>query len=171
MSYSVEDERDFVDEAISLWTEEVPELDTSGKQITGRILRLAEFINERMNGVLHEHGIKYGTYAILATLRASGAPYAMTPKSLQATLVVSSGGLSNQIARLEAKGLVTREVDPSDGRGVLVRLTREGCALADRTMPPQASAERDFVRMLSAEERQQLEDLLRRVLLLNSIHR
>ncbi|MER5172964.1 MarR family transcriptional regulator [Thioclava sp. GXIMD2076] len=168
MAYSVDEERDFVDEAISLWTEEVPYLDTSGKQITGRILRLAEAVNDRMNGVLHGHGIKYGTYAILATLRASGAPYAMTPKSLQATLVVTSGGLSNQIARLEAKGLVTREVDPSDGRGVLVKLTPEGCALADRTMPPQAQAERDFVRMLSPEERQQLENLLRRVLLLNA---
>lgn len=171
MTYSVQDERDFLDEAISLWTTEVPELDTSGKQITGRILRLAEFINDRMNGVLHEHGIKYGTYAILATLRASGEPYTMTPKSLQGTLVVTSGGLSNQIARLEAKGLVTREVDPSDGRGVLVKLTDQGKALADRTMPPQAATERDFIRMLSPEERQQLENLLRRVLLINSVHR
>lgn len=171
MSHPIDQEPDFVDSAISLWTEELPELDTSGKQITGRILRLAEFITDQMNDVMHPHGIKYGTYAILATLRASGAPYAMTPKALQTTLVVTSGGLSNQIARLEAKGLVSREVDPSDGRGVLVRLTREGQALADRTMPPQAAAERDFVRMLTPEERQNLEDLLRRVLLVNSLRR
>ena len=158
-----------VDAAISLWTEEVPALDTSGKQITGRILRLADRIHERMNAVLQEHGLKYGTYAILATLRASGAPFELTPKALQATLVVTSGGLSNQIARLERQGLVSRDGDPVDGRGVRVRLTEAGRALADRTMPLQAAAERDFVRMLAPGQRQDLENLLRQVLLVNTL--
>ncbi|MTH66672.1 MarR family winged helix-turn-helix transcriptional regulator [Paracoccus shanxieyensis] len=171
MTYSVDDEPDFVDSAVGLWTNEVPQLDTRGKHITNRILRLAEVVTNRMNDVTQSCGIKYSTYAILATLRASGEPFELTPKALQALLVVSSGGLSNQLARIEAMGLIRRSEDPSDGRGVRVSLTLAGRALADQTMPVQAAAELDFIRMLSEDERETLERLLRRVLLVNSIPR
>lgn len=66
----------------------------------------------------------------------------MTPTQLQNTLLVSSGGISNLIRRIEGEGLVICETDPSDGRGVLVSPTEKGIQLADQTMPLQAAAER-----------------------------
>lgn len=171
MNYRLDEDDDLVGAGIRLWHDEVPHLDTSGKEITGRILRLSDMILERMNMVTHEFGVKYPTYGILATLRANGAPYEMTPKMLQSTLFVTSGGLSNQLARLEAKGLLERADDPSDGRGVRVRLTAEGIALADRIMPVQSAAEVDFVQMLRPEEREVLRKLLSRVMTLNAARR
>ena len=171
MTYRLEDEDDIVASGIRLWHDELPQLDTSGKQITGRIIRLADMILNRMNDVTHDFGLKYATYAILATLRASGAPFEMTPKVLQSTLFVTSGGLSNQLTRLEQNGLISRMDDPSDGRGVRVRLTEKGCALADRIMPVQSAAEVEFIRMLTPEEHAILAKLLSRILLLNAARR
>lgn len=169
MSYLVEDERDIADAGIALWNDERPEIDTSGKAITGRILRLSEIILDRMNETTQKFGVKYSTYAIIATLRASGEPYRMTPKSLQATLLISSGGLSNLLRRIEEQGYVRRSIDPLDGRGVLVELTPAGFALSEETMPVQAATERNMVRMLSEDEQKVLVDLLRRMVLVNSI--
>lgn len=169
MSYVVEDERDIADAGIGLWNEERPEIDTSGKAITGRILRLNEIILDRMNETTQKFGVKYSTYAIIATLRASGPPYRMTPKSLQATLLITSGGLSNLLRRIEEQGYVRRSIDPQDGRGVIVELTPAGFNLSEEAMPVQAETERNMVRMLSEDEQKILVDLLRRMVLVNSM--
>ena len=169
MAYEIDNEQDLADHGIAWWNSERPEIDTSGKEITGRLMRLGEMAGERMNATIQRFGVKYPTYAILATLRASGPPYAMTPKTLQATLLVSSGGLSNQLARIEKQGFIQRVEDPSDGRGVRVELTPSGMALTEEAMPAQAATELAFVRMLSEEERATLEQLLRKVLVVNSI--
>ena len=162
-----ENERDVADVGIGYWQNEKPEIDCHGKPITGRILALGEIIEDSMNNALRGHGLRYSTYAIIATLRAVGPPYQMTPTQLQNTLLVSSGGISNLIRRIEGEGLVIRETDPSDGRGVLVSLTEKGIQLADQTMPLQAAAERHLVRMFAEDERAIITKLLRRMLLMN----
>ena len=169
MSYLVDDEQDIADAGIGLWNEERPEIDTSGKAITGRILRLNEIILDRMNETTQKFGVKYSTYAVIATLRASGEPYRMTPKALQSTMLISSGGLSNLMRKIEEQGYIRRSIDPKDGRGVLVELTPEGFALCEEAMPVQAATERNMVRMLSEEEQKTLVDLLRRMVLVNSM--
>lgn len=163
----LDQERDVTDRGIALWAAEKPELDCSGKAITGRIMALSEIVIDAMNGSLRDLGIRYSSYAIIATLRASGAPYKLSPKQLQNTLIFSSGGISNLIRRVEQEGLITRETDPTDGRGVLVALTPTGIALADRAMPVQAEAEQHLIRMLSPEEQEVMTNLLRRMLLMN----
>ncbi len=169
MQFEIEKEKDIVDNGIAWWSVERPELDTSGKQVTGRLMRLGEMVVGRMRTVSAQFGIKQSTHAILCTLRASGPPYSMTPKKLQATLLVTSGGLSNQLAQIERQGFIRRVEDPSDGRGVRVELTDEGVALTDLTMPAQSKLELEFIRMLSEEERSTLERLLRKLLIINSI--
>lgn len=163
----LDQERDVVDRGIALWDAEKPELDCSGKAITGRILSLSEIVEQAMNASLRDLGIRYSSYAIIATLRAVGAPYKMSPGQLQNTLVFSSGGISNLIRRVEKEGYITRETDPSDGRGVLVALTPSGIDLADRAMPLQAAAELHLIRMLTPEEQAVMTNLLRRMLVMN----
>lgn len=68
--------------------------------------------------------------------RASkGEPFALrhlakhgpsTPSQLAAALKVSSGRVSAVLGSLERKGYITREIDPHDRRGILVRLTDAG---------------------------------------------
>lgn len=41
-------------------------------------------------------------------------------------VMLSSGGLTRLVGRLEQRGLVRRDPDPADGRGFVVSLTRAG---------------------------------------------
>jgi DNA-binding MarR family transcriptional regulator len=47
---------------------------------------------------------------------------------------VTSGAITNRIARLEARGWVRRDFDPADRRQVLVTLTQEGVRRIDRLL-------------------------------------
>ena len=155
---------DVVSRGMAQWRAERPDIDSSGKAVVGRLLHLEGLIMEAANAALAPHGLKFQEYGVLATLRVQGAPYCMTPSQLQAALLFTSGGLSNLIKRLEINGWVQRTDDPNDGRGVLVSLTAKGRRLADRTMPEHANTELRLVRMLTAREREQLAQLLARMM-------
>jgi len=155
---------DVVGQGIAQWRAERPDLDSSGKSVVGRLLHIEGVIIEAVNAALARHGLKYQEYAVLATLRVSGAPYRMTPSTLQRKMLFTSGGLSNLLKRLEASGWVRRGNDPSDGRGVLVSLTPAGKRLADTAMPDHAEAELKLVGMFSAAERASLAQLLARMM-------
>lgn len=161
-------DRDLVGRGIAQWRNERPDIDSSGKAVVGRLLRLEEVILRNINEALAPHGIKYQAYAVLATLRVAGAPYRLTPSRLQSTLLFSSGGLSNLLKRLEHDGLVRRNGNPQDGRGVLVSLTAKGRGLADRAMPDHANAELQLLEMFSAKERHALSGLLSRMMVDNA---
>ncbi|VTU45680.1 Multiple antibiotic resistance protein MarR (plasmid) [Variovorax sp. PBL-E5] len=154
------EKNDLVGRGIALWASERPDLDSSGKAVVGRLIRLEEVVLRSLNAVLQPFGLKYQEYAVLATLRVSGPPYRLTPSRLQATLLFTSGGLSNLLKRLERDGLVRRSTDPRDGRGVLVRLTARGQRLADEAMPRHAAAELRLLRMFEPQERAALARLL-----------
>jgi len=155
---------DLVGRGIAQWRAERPDLDSSGKEIVGRLLHLEGVVLQAVNSALTLHGLKYLEYAVLATLRVSGTPYCMTPSQLQARLLFTSGGLSNLLKRLELNGWIQRTDDPNDGRGVLVSLTTKGRRLADRAMPDHARAELRLLRMFSLEEREQFAQFLARMM-------
>lgn len=158
---------DIADIGIGYWRKERPEIDCSGKAITARILHLSEMMLTAMNANLNRFGIKYSSYAIIATLRSVGKPYSLSPTQLQNTLMITSGGVSNLIRKVESAGYVRRQVDPNDGRGVVVELTDLGFKLTEDTMVAQAEMERHLVRMFSADEQELLIQLLRRMLVVN----
>ena len=142
------------------WRNERPDIDSTGKSVVGRLLRLEEILLRTLNAALQPFGMKYQEYAVLATLRVAGAPYQLTPSQLTNTLLFTSGGLSNLLKRLEQAGLIKRHDDPEDGRGVLVRLTPKGKRLADAAMPKHAGAELHLVRMFDDAQRDTLAHLL-----------
>ncbi|MEJ8573614.1 MarR family transcriptional regulator [Microbaculum marinum] len=158
---------DIVGRGMAQWRHERPDIDCSGKAIVGRILRLQDVILRGVNSALERHGLRYPSYAVLATLRASGAPYRMSPSRLKETLLLTSGGTSNLLSRLESIGWIRRLADPRDGRGVIVELTDSGRELADRAMRDHAAMERALVAMFTEEEQTQLAAMLSRMLVLN----
>ena len=158
---------DIVGRGMAQWRAERPDIDCSGKAVVGRILRLQDVILRSVNAALERHGLRYPSYAVLATLRASGEPFRMSPTRLRDTLLLTSGGISNLLARLERRGWIVRRADPGDGRAVIVELTEEGRRLADEAMPDHAEMERALVGMLSAPEQQALAAMLSRMLVTN----
>ena len=146
-------ETDRIGRGLKLWQRERPDLDSSGKAIVGRVLNLHEIFIARINRNLAPLGLRYPAYAVLATLRVSGAPYQMSPSELLDLVVLTSGGLSNLLRKLEQEGVIERKADDRDGRGVIVQLTAAGIELADQAMTRHAALERDLTASLSPESR------------------
>jgi DNA-binding MarR family transcriptional regulator len=71
--------------------------------------------------------------------------------------------MTNRIDRLTKKGLVERLPDPSDRRGVLVRLTEEGRDRADQALAGLLDQERAILAELSRAQRSELAALLRQL--------
>ncbi|AUT47624.1 MarR family winged helix-turn-helix transcriptional regulator [Achromobacter sp. AONIH1] len=159
---------DLIGRGIAQWRRERPDIDSSGKEVVGRLIRLEEVVLRAINASQAPHGLKYIEYAVLTTLRVDGAPYQLAPSQLQARLLCSSGGLSNILKRLETQGLVRRTTDKADRRGVLVTLTVKGKHLADKAMPAHAQAEQNLLAMFTPEERDTLARLLSRMLVVNA---
>lgn len=160
---------DRIGRGLKMWHREMPQIDSSGKAVVGRVLHLHQLIEEKINRNLSQFGLKYPSYAILATIRVSGAPYRMTPGELLSSIVLSSGGLSNLLRKLEAEGYVQRSGAEGDGRSVIVQLTEKGVSLAERAMAAHAELELEIIATLSTEERDDLAQLLSGLVAANNL--
>ena len=145
------------------WRTERPDEDASPMLVVGRIFRLAQLMDGPLLPLFAEAGLVNGEFDILAALRRAGRPYARTPRELQRAMMVTSGAITKQVDRLEAKGLVTRGPDPRDGRSRTVALTATGRRLVDRLLPIHLANERRLLSALSTDERDQLASLLGRL--------
>src|SRR5919108_2503251 len=156
-------ERDGVDAIIEAWEHERPELDHSPIGVIGRISRLARQIEQRLEVVYREHGLEPGWHDVLATLRRSGPRYQLRVSDFSGTLMLTSSGTTKRLDRLEQAGLIERSPDPQDRRGVVITLTKAGRELIDATTEAHLANERRLLASLSAAEREQLADLLRKL--------
>jgi len=71
--------------------------------------------------------------------------------------------MTNRLDKLERGGLVVRKPDPTDRRGVLLELTSAGRDRLDEFIELQAARERGLLEVLTADEQQELEKLLRKL--------
>ena len=156
-------ETDAVDAIREQWHRERPDLDTSPIGVIGRISRLCREIERRLEVGYSASGLEPGWYDVLATLRRAGPPYRLRPTDFAATLMLTTSGTTKRLDRLEAAGHITREPDPSDRRGVLIALTPQGRRLVDKASVRHMANERHILSGLSAAERHQLADLLRKL--------
>ena len=100
---------------------------------------------------------------MLSALRRAGAPYRLSPKQLLQQTLVSSGTMTNRIDRLVERGLVSRQTDPNDGRGILVEMRPAGLTRVDAAITRLVDAESVLLRSLPAAEQKRLADLLRKL--------
>ncbi len=156
---------DPVDAIIEQWSEVRPDLDTSAMAVFGRIHRLSRAMGDRMEKVYGALGIGRGEFDVLATLRRSGEPYTLSPRQLSATLMLTTGGMTGRLDKLERAGLLRRSPDPHDRRGLQVTLTEEGLTLVDRAVGAGLAVQTEALSALDAEQAGQLVGLLRELLL------
>lgn len=144
----------------------VPEHDTAGLAVTGRLLRLARLVEDRRGERLRELGLTPADYDVLATLRRRSGTRGLNPGDIQRAVMVTSGGMTKRLDRLQEAGLVERRPDPDDRRGVRIRLTRRGRTVIDRALRDLLAVERDLVAAAipADADRERLADLLRRLL-------
>ena len=74
--------------------------------------------------------------------------------------MMSSGGMTARLDRLEKAGLIERRPNPDDRRGTLVGLTRKGLALIDKLVTLHVENERNILACLTQAEQKELNRLL-----------
>lgn len=158
--------RDPVDAIVEQWAAERPDLDTTAMEVFGRVSRLARAMGDRMEKAYAGLGISRGEFDVLATLRRSGEPYALSPRQLSATLMLTTGGMTGRLDKLEGAGLLRRSPDPHDRRGLRVTLTEQGLALVEEAVGAGLAVQTEaLTAALDAGQAGQLADLLRELLL------
>lgn len=149
-----------IDAIVEQWAQERPDLDTAAMALLGRIERLAGALEERFRPTLERFGLTSADFDVLCTLRRAGRPYRLTPTELTRQTMVSAAGTTKRIARLEARGLVTRSPDPGDRRSSTVALTAAGRRLVDRAVTAHVADEQSAVAALTASQQRRLAELL-----------
>lgn len=158
-------EQDGVELILAQWARERPDLDVSPMGVVGRIFRLSHLLQQAVQEVFSSYGLHRGEFDVLATLRRAGKPHRLTPTGLSDALMVSSGGMTNRLDRLEKAGLVARQPDPGDRRGSLVGLTDEGFNLVDEAVTEHVANEQRLLSALVDAQQDELAALLRKLLL------
>jgi DNA-binding MarR family transcriptional regulator len=130
------------------------ELDAA-RQVREGVVRLAR----RLQSQRQEHGMSSTAVALLSRLYRDGTA---TPKALADAEGTQPQTLTRVIATLEEQGLITKHDDPSDGRQVLLSITRDGLGvlqqhaathtswLAEAMASELTPAEREIVRVAAS---------------------
>lgn len=155
---------DEVDRIIAAWQAEAPGLDTEPLAVLSRVSRLARHLDLARKRCFAAHGLEIWEFDVLAALRREGSPYELSPGELIHQTLSSSGTMTNRIDRLTDRGLVERQVNPADRRGVRVRLTGRGAETVTAAMADLVAFERGVLDVLTPPTRSQLADALRTLL-------
>ncbi len=157
--------KDYVDYIISQWEKEMKDLDVSPMAVVGRLSRVADHLDKRLQDNYSRFSINGGEFDVLASLRRSGKPYQLTPTELYNSLMITSGTITNRLDHLEKAGLITRSPNPDDRRGIVVSLTRKGIEFMNEAYPAHIAHEEGLLTALTGEERTVLIALLRKLLI------
>lgn len=157
-------EADAVDAIREQWAVERPDLDTLAMAVYGRVYRIARVMGDRMEAEYQRFGIGRGEFDVLGTLRRAGAPYTLSPRELSATLMLTTGGMTGRLDKLERAGLLVRAPDPNDRRGLRVSLTERGVELVDQALAAGLAVQQDALAALGEKDAETLAGLLRRLL-------
>ena len=153
-----------MDRIEAAWRRERPDIDVSSVGIVTRIWRIGRHLERHRKQRLEELGTDRVTLDVLATLRRSGPPYQRTAGELMRSALITSGGVSQRLEKLERAGLITRQVDLADRRRVEVRLTQAGVDLVDSVVANVMEHETKLLTRLDPREQATLVRLLRKLL-------
>jgi len=160
-------DRDYVDQVLEQWAAAVPDADFRAIEVSFRISRAAFYYDAGWAKQAEANGITVGESLILAALRRAGPPFSMRPAEMVKALFVTPSGITRQVERLVARGLVEKARQPSDRRSVTITLTARGRRVAEAqfTSLPNRIEQRLLLEFTPAE-RAEFVRLFRKLLLL-----
>ena len=155
---------DKIDNILRQWERERPDLDVAPMATIGRINRLNQILMRQMERTWSLHDLTPAGFDVLATLRRSGEPYALSPGDLLSSTLVTSGTMTHRVDQLQKAGLVERRRNPEDGRGFLICLTPKGYQVIDKAVTDHVATQRELLAGMASDQQAQLNDLLRLLL-------
>ncbi len=133
--------------------------------VIARLARLRRIADAELEATFAEHGLNGADFGALVTLRRIDQPGGISQRQLMRELNLSSGTVSVRVERLSDRGLVTRTTDPTDRRNTLITLTDAGRTLFEEVTPAHIATENRLLAALTSDQRDQLTELLRILLL------
>jgi MarR family 2-MHQ and catechol resistance regulon transcriptional repressor len=115
-------------------------------------------VSERAARDVARHGLTLAEFAVMEALYHKGP---LLLGEVQKKILVSSGGVTYLVDRLEQRGLVERRLSPEDRRARFASLTADGKAMMDRIFPEHAECINDVADALSTEQQVELTRMLR----------
>ena len=125
-----------------------------------RLLRAADEYLRASSEQLSQLQLLPAEFDVLAALRRQAPPHCISPTALCKALLISSGGLTKLLKRLEAAKLIERPTNPDDGRSQLVKLSTDGTVQVERAMKQLCGLQQQWLAPLVGDQRQQLSQLL-----------
>jgi DNA-binding MarR family transcriptional regulator len=151
---------DDVDEHAASVAAKWPVIDPAVEGIVSRIAKIDRLIEKTAMVNLARFELTHEEFKVLLSLHNGPR----THGSLSQELMVSTGAMTNRLDKMERTGLVTRKPDPSDRRGVLLELTDSGHQRLGDYIELAGGRERELLSTLDEREKQQLNQLLRKLL-------
>lgn len=124
------------------------------------LARATSAITARVQEQMSGYGLTIAEFGILEVLYHKGP---LPVGEVQKRILVSSGGVTYLVDRLEKKGLVERTAGSADRRTRYAALTHAGTALIDDIFPAHANLIESLMSELSEEEQESVYRLLRRL--------
>jgi DNA-binding MarR family transcriptional regulator len=156
--------RDQVDVLAEFWLEGNPALDVRTKTLALRLRRASHHFERGLRQELAANDIEMWEAEVLLALRR-GTDHCRSAGELLRESQVTSGAITNRVARLEQRGWVRRDIDPADRRHVLVTLTPEGLARADQLLATKTQSEQALLGRLDQDAQDRLNNDLRALLI------
>jgi DNA-binding MarR family transcriptional regulator len=154
---------DQVDLLVAHWRSEDPDIDVAAKTAALRLRRVANHLQRELRRELVPLECETWEFEVLLALsRAPGQQ--LSAGALLRLCQVTSGAISNRLARLESRGWVRREIDLRDRRQVLVTLTTDGRERAQELINSKTRAEQRLFARLDRSTLQRLTNDLRTLL-------
>lgn len=154
---------DAVDTIIAQWELVLPDIDVSPLEVFGRLHRTFLLYRTAISSLFNELGTSEPGFDVLAALRRAEPSYTLTAGELAEQTLVTTGGLTLRVKKLEEDGLVVRHRGADDQRVIHVQLTASGMQLIDRAARSHYENLGRLKADLSAEEAKQLSHLLARL--------
>jgi DNA-binding MarR family transcriptional regulator len=149
---------------LSLMEENWPEAYKDMMQSLPLIDKIQSINEEKRSKVMAEYGLQTSDFGLLTALRRTPAPHLLMPTQIMDYMLISSGGLTKALYRLEQKALISRSPSSEDGRVKLVQLTAKGKQVIEDIAVKAQESHRLMNASFSEQEKNQLDKLLKKLL-------
>ena len=128
--------------------------------------RLIVLVNQKKDRLLSEYlsplDVTASQFRVLCSIQSEEP---VSPRELSRILSVDFGALTRMLSRLTGKGWLERQPNPTDKRGVLLRLTIAGNAMCERCRSLVGQdLHQELTKNLTAEQVATLEDLMKKII-------
>jgi DNA-binding MarR family transcriptional regulator len=142
-----------------------PDIDVNLAMAVLNLGRASSQFNLLVESVCEQFDLSVFELEVLVLLRSFPYPHRLTPSLLSSSLIVSSGGLTKVLIKLESKNYIVRDANPTDKRSKIVRLTELGVNFIEKNYPlVQYMSKKFFESKLSKQELVSLSVLLTKLL-------